>query len=138
MPAQPRKKTSPETGDVEVVEESLAADLAAEDTTPEKPAGSPDLIPTGALPRRRRAEFFGPLEGLLDDDGLNLSDLSAVASVKAVADIEDAIRAVIVPVPGAKARAEAWFEQCSDEELMALFAWYMSTMQPGEAQPSQS
>lgn len=133
-----------ETETPERASDGLSAEIAGlTRPTPEKPPGSPALLPLSSVPRRARQAYWSFMAELpLDEDG-NLavgidqggSAMKAMAAVAGMeAAIADALR--VVALPQAKAAFDAWEVRASSEELFALFSWYQSTVSPGEVQPS--
>lgn len=134
----------------QITDEALeAGDDFTEPEAPEqaeKPEDAPSFPPLHALPRQQRAAFaeaaakvdVTELSSLSDgDDSDNLRKWALAERV--AADMEAAMDIVIYPIPASKAAWERWKEahkSTEDDAVMRLFSWYMSTMKPGEAQPS--
>lgn len=132
----------------EAVGPDAVAALAAEAEPPEKPGGTPDLVPYQSLARRQKAVLYRALGAMQDnsktvvglkgtkakpaaDDG-TVSVTEAAALMDLMADAEDVVLAAAV----SRDDAELWLTIASDADLMGLFSWYVSVMQPGEATPS--
>lgn len=124
---------------------SLSADMAGLDVppVPEKPSGSPTLLPLTALDHAARADYWeaiarlpvkdGQLTFSMDDFQENMLKGMAVLA-RMVADIVAALR--VVALPQAVKAYDAWAKGADQGQVMALFAWYQATNKPGEAEPS--
>lgn len=114
----------------------LSDEIAAEATPKPRPEGSPGLWPFLHLPRRTKAQFFDAIKNFPADGkitGESAFELAANA-MSLAADVEDALRLVARDSEVFK----TWVKQASDEDLFALFGWYMERYQVGEAEPSPS
>lgn len=113
------------------------SDAMADEATPKpRPEGTPGLWPFLHLPRRSKAEFFDAIKGFPDDGkitGATAMELAANA-MSLAADVEDALRIVARDTDVFK----DWIKKATDEDLFALFGWYMERYQVGEAEPSPS
>lgn len=126
-------------------EGSLSADLAGMDVpaAPEKPAGSPTLLPLTALDRAARADYWEAM-GRLPIKGGTLSFSMAdfqenplqgmAVYARMMADIVSALR--VVALPQAVTAYDAWAKAADDDAVMGLFGWYQASSKPGEAEPS--
>ena len=124
---------------------SLSAEMAGMDVlpAPEKPAGSPTLLPLTALDRAARADYWEAISRLPVKDGQLTFDMSDFESnmlkgmalyARMVADIVAALR--VVALPQAVKAYDAWAKTAEDDEIMGLFGWYQASNKPGEAEPS--
>lgn len=118
-----------------------AAKMAAETTKIEPPANAPTLVPMASLRRRDRARFFNAIKNMpVNDEGEIDIDLSTGSLANAgvmyemVADIEDALAVLAID----ESAFVTWAKSASDEDVMQLFLYVFSEMQPGEADSSQS
>ena len=117
------------------------AALASEAAPLVKPDGTPDLIPYQVLRRRQKAVLLRALDAMqansktmvdLDVDEQSIDVAGAATITDLMADAEDVILAAAL----VREDADAWLSIATDADLMALFSWYVSVMQPGEATPS--
>lgn len=114
-------------------------DELVEDAAPvERPEGLPTMVPIAVLnkDRAKRARFWeyagSDAISALSDSGGDISSLaSARHAYKALADMEEALRVVVLQQ--ARPKMEQWLKQADDEDLSNAFSWYMQQMQPGEA-----
>lgn len=130
-------------------EEPLSEQMAEEAKPTRKPAGSPNLYPFMALPRRTKAEFFRlfghvlerkdhlpvqdeAAEQVKDDDQGKIGQLAVVYDL--LADMQDGLR-LAAEDPDAY---DAWCNAADDQKLSDLFSWYMQRFQVGEAKASPS
>ena len=124
---------------------SLSAELAGMDVpaAPEKPAGSPTLLPLTAVDHAARADYWEAVSRLPVKDGqltLSMDDfqenmLKGMAVLaRMVADIVAALR--VVALPQAVKAYDAWAKSADQEQILALFGWYQASNKPGEAEPS--
>jgi hypothetical protein len=124
------------------------------ETPPEKPEGSPAVVPLLQLPRRRRAEVvrklgnlrerqrdlpdIGDAEALADDDAERTPEQEkamldrAAAMFDLFADFEE----LLVEVAEDPEAMRAWLTSADDQALSALTGYYMRTFQAGEAPAS--
>lgn len=123
-------------------DESLSAQIVAEDKPATKPAGSPQMVPLSALPRRVRGEFqrawMEPfpdevIQQMSEGGSVNETDLMKSADMirnagLVVAAQEDALRLVAFSTPA----FDAWAGKVTDEEISDLFAWYQGRYGSGE------
>lgn len=134
MPSSQKSKTQALVG--EVVDRKARAAEPAPDV-PVKPQGSPDLIPWHLTTRRQKAGF-GPVMDKVQalDDAGKAADRMFELSMTLGADVEDALAGMALNAVEAK----AWLRAASEEDLMALFGWYMSQVKDdqGEATASRS
>jgi hypothetical protein len=103
---------------------------------PMKPAGSPDLTPWHLATRRQRAAFGPVMDAVTELTGGKSKNREYTLSLTLGADVEDAL----VTMALNPAAARAWMQGAQDDDLMALFGWYMRQVEDdqGEATASRS
>lgn len=114
-------------------------DELVEDAQPiERPSELPSLMPMAVLnkDRAKRAKFWeyagsDAMSELASSGGDISSMAGARHAYQAMADMEGALRVVVLPQ--ARAKMEQWLKRCTDDELSQAYSWYMQQMQPGEA-----
>lgn len=145
MPAtKPRKPQTDEEADA-----SNPAVAEAEAILRERPEGMPGVYPLHALPRRKRADVELRLADCVDaldqvrkdQEALQESDQAGMLRLHAktqaaVQDIAEALALGAVGPDAEKALLE-WAEKADEATVLQGFAWYMGTLQPGEAGGSQ-
>jgi hypothetical protein len=106
--------------------------------TPIKPAGSPDLTPWHLATRRQRASFGPVMDAVtaLTGPSRGVKAQEYTLSLNLGADLEDALVVMALNPPAAR----DWLQKAEDDDLMALFGWYMRQVEDdrGEATASRS
>ena len=147
--AQQNGYEAPKAPVAEVAGPTVSEQMAEAAAPIERPAGAPETFPFQGLPRRQKAVWLGSMGPVLDtaskmddmatdtdgesfstDDLDDLDDLGVLGDLYAMlAGMEELLLACAVR----PAEMRTWLDACSDEDVVALFSWYVERFSLGEA-----